>query len=209
MKKPDVDSIEGLSPAISIDQKTTSNNPRSTVGTVTEIYDYLRLIYARLGVPHCPICGRVIQKQTVDQIVDNIMELKEGTRIQILAPVVRGAKGEHKKVIENIRKEGFVRVIVDGTQYDLSTDEINLNKNELHDIYIIVDRLIMKKSIENRVSESTEIALKYGNGTMYIDIIKGDTLIYSSNYACPVHNIGFEEISPRIFSFNNPFRCMS
>ena len=162
MEKPDVESIEGLSPAISIDQKTTSRNPRSTVGTVTEIYDYLRLLYARIGVPYCPNCGRKIEKQTVDQIVDNILELEEGTRIQVLAPIVRGGKGEHVKLLENMQKEGFVRAIVDGVQYSLD-DDIKLEKTKKHDIDIIVDRLVIKKDIRNRLAESIETALNHLN----------------------------------------------
>ena len=204
MEKPDVESIEGLSPAISIDQKTTSKNPRSTVGTVTEIYDYLRLLYARIGVPYCPNCGRKIEKQTIDQIVDNVLELEEGTRIQILAPIIRGGKGEHVKLLENMQKEGFIRAIIDGTQYSLD-DEIKLEKNKKHDIDIVVDRLIVKEDIKNRLSESIETALKNTNGLVKVDIPGKEVKLFSTNYACPDCNISFEELSPRMFSFNNPY----
>ncbi len=204
MEKPDVESIEGLSPAISIDQKTTSKNPRSTVGTVTEIYDYLRLLYARIGVPYCPNCGRKIEKQTVDQIVDNVLELEEGTRIQILAPIVRGGKGEHVKLLENMQKEGFVRAIIDGEQYSLD-DEIKLEKTKKHDIDIIVDRLVVKEDIRNRLAESIETALKNTNGLVKVDIPSKETKLFSTNYACPDCGISFEELSPRMFSFNNPY----
>ena len=204
MEKPDVESIEGLSPAISIDQKTTSKNPRSTVGTVTEIYDYLRLLYARIGVPYCPNCGRKIEKQTVDQIVDSVMELEDGTRIQVLAPIVRGGKGEHVKLLESMQKEGFVRAFVDGQQYSLD-DEIKLEKTKKHDIDIIVDRLIVKEDIRNRLAESVETALKHANGLVKVDIPGGETKLFSTNYACPDCGISFEELSPRMFSFNNPY----
>ena len=204
MEKPDVESIEGLSPAISIDQKTTSKNPRSTVGTVTEIYDYLRLLYARIGVPYCPNCGRKIEKQTVDQIVDNVLELEEGTRIQILAPIIRGGKGEHIKLLENMQKEGFVRAIIDGELY-LLDDDIKLEKNKKHNIDIIVDRLIIKEDIRNRLAESIETALKNANGLVKVDIPDKETKLFSTNYACPDCNISFEELSPRMFSFNNPY----
>ena len=203
MEKPDVDSIEGLSPAISIDQKTTSKNPRSTVGTVTEIYDYLRLFYARIGIPHCPVCGRVIEQQTVDQMVDQIMALPEGSRIQILAPVVRGRKGEHKKEFENAKRSGFVRVRADGILYDLS-EEIKLEKNKKHNIEIVIDRLILKSDIRSRLSDSLESAMSVSGGLVLIDVQNGEELLFSQNYACPDHGISIEELSPRMFSFNNP-----
>ena len=200
MEKPDVDSIEGLSPAISIDQKTTSKNP---VGTVTEIYDYLRLLYARIGIPHCPICGRVIEQQTVDQMVDQIMALPEGARIQVLAPVVRGRKGEHKKEFENAKRSGFVRVRADGILYDLS-EEIKLEKNKKHNIEIVIDRLILKSDIRSRLSDSLESAMAVSGGLVLIDVLDGEELLFSQNYACPDHGISIEELSPRMFSFNNP-----
>ena len=203
MEKPDVESIEGLSPAISIDQKTTSKNPRSTVGTVTEIYDYIRLLYARIGVPYCPNCGKKIEKQTIDQIVDSVLSLEEGTRIQVLAPVIRGKKGEYTKLFQDLQKNGFVRVRVDGTIYDL-TDDIELARTKKHDIDIIVDRLVIKEDIRNRLAESIETALKYANNLVTIDIVGKQEVLYSSNYACPDCNISFEELSPRMFSFNNP-----
>ena len=205
MNKPNVELIEGLSPAIAIDQKTTSNNPRSTVGTVTEIYDYLRLLYARIGIPHCPICGRKIQKQSIDQIVDSVMKLDINTKIQVLAPIVRGKKGEHKNIIDDMQKQGFVRAKIDGKIYDLSFDEINLSKTKKHDIDIIVDRLVIKDGIRQRLSESVETAMKFTDNLVTIDIIGGKSHIYSGNYSCPEHNIGFEELSPRLFSFNNPY----
>ncbi len=204
MEKPDVESIDGLSPAISIDQKTTSKNPRSTVGTVTEIYDYIRLLYARIGIPYCPNCGRKIEKQTIDQIVDNVMELPEGTKFQVLSPVIRGKKGTHAKLLEDLQKEGFVRVIIDKDLYDLS-DNIELDKNLSHNIDIIVDRLVIKDEIKNRLTESIETAMKYSNSLVKIDIPGKEQKLYSSNYACPDCGIGFEELSPRMFSFNNPF----
>lgn len=204
MDKPDVDSIDGLSPAISIDQKTTSNNPRSTVGTVTEIYDYLRLLYARIGIPHCPVCGREIKKQTVDQIVDRIMELPEGTRIQLLAPIVRGRKGEYQKEFEQARKSGYVRVRVDGIVYDLS-EKITLEKNKKHAIEIIVDRLVIKPDIRSRLSDSLEIVLSLSGGLAEVDVIGGEEMLFSQNYACPDHGVSIEELSPRMFSFNNPY----
>ena len=204
MEKPDVEYIEGLSPAIAIDQKTTSKNPRSTVGTVTEIYDYLRLLYARIGVPHCPKCGQVIKQQTIDQIIDAIMELGEGTKIQVLAPVVRGKKGEFTKLIEDAKKDGFVRVRVDGTMYDLSEDEIQITKTKKHNIEIVVDRLVVKDSIKNRLSDSVETALKHANKLVLIDVIDGEEMLFSQNYACPDCGISIEELSPRMFSFNNP-----
>lgn len=204
MEKPKVESIEGLSPAISIDQKSTNRNPRSTVGTVTEIYDYLRLLYARIGIPHCPKCGRKVEKQTVDQMVDEIMALPERTKIQILAPVVSGRKGEHQKVFESARKSGFVRVIADGIQYDLS-DEIKLDKNKKHNIDIVVDRLIIKEGLEKRLTDSAETALKLANGIMDVDVADSDKLKFSQNFACANCGISIDEIEPRSFSFNNPF----
>ena len=204
MEKPNVESIEGLPPAISIDQKSTNRNPRSTVGTVTEIYDYFRLLYARIGVPHCPKCGKEIKKQTVDQMVDEIMGLPEGTRLQLLAPVVRGRKGEHTKLFEQAKRSGFVRVRVDGSLYEL-TEEIKLEKNNKHNIEIIVDRLVVKEGIEKRLSDSIESVLKLAEGLLYADIIDGEQLTFSQNFACPDCGISIDEIEPRIFSFNNPF----
>ena len=204
MEKPDVDSIEGLSPAISIDQKTTSKNPRSTVGTVTEIYDYLRLMYARIGIPHCPVCGREIRQQTVDEIVDKILELPEKTKFQVLAPVVRGRKGEHKKEFENARKAGFARVRVDGITYDLS-EKISLEKNIKHSIEIIVDRLVIKDGLKSRLAESIETAGNLTGGLIYIDVIDGEELHFSQSYSCPEHGVSVDELVPRMFSFNNPF----
>ena len=203
MEKPDVESIEGLSPAISIDQKTTSKNPRSTVGTVTEIYDYIRLLYARIGVPYCPICGKKIEKQSIDQIVDNIMKLEEGTRIQILAPVVRARKGEYTKLLQDLLKEGFVRAKIDGEVVELS-DDIKIDRKKKHNIDLIVDRLVVKPEIRSRLTESVEIALKHANNIVTVDIPgKGETL-YSQNYACPDCGFSFPELTPRMFSFNNP-----
>ncbi len=204
MEKPDVDSIEGLSPAISIDQKTTSKNPRSTVGTVTEIYDYLRLLYARVGIPHCPVCGKEIKQQTVDQIVDKIMELPERTKFQILAPIVRGRKGEYRKELEDLIKQGYARVRVDGIIYDLS-EQIKMDKNKKHNIEVIVDRLVMKEDIRSRLSDSIEIAGNLSGGLIIIDVIDGEELSFSQNYACPEHGVSMEELVPRMFSFNNPF----
>ncbi len=204
MDKPDVESIEGLSPAISIDQKTTSKNPRSTVGTVTEIYDYLRLLYARIGIPHCPVCGREIRRQTVDQIVDQICELDEGTRIQLLAPIVRGRKGEHAKELDRARKGGYVRVRIDGITYDLS-EEIKLEKNKKHNIEIIVDRLVMKDGIKPRLTDSLETVISLTGGLVGVDVIGGEELLFSQNYACPEHGVSIGELAPRMFSFNNPF----
>ena len=204
MEKPNVESIEGLSPAISIDQKTTSKNPRSTVGTVTEIYDYLRLLYARIGVPHCPVCGKEIRQQTVDQIVDKVKALGEGTKIQILAPIARGKKGEYQKELEGIRKHGFVRVRIDGIMYDLS-EKIKLEKNIKHNIEVVVDRLVVKPEIDSRLTDSIETAGKLTDGLVYIDVIDGEELHFSQNYACPEHNISIDELVPRMFSFNNPF----
>lgn len=204
MEKPDVESIDGLSPAISIDQKTTSKNPRSTVGTVTEIYDYIRLLYARIGVPYCPNCGKKIEKQTIDQIVDSIMELPEGTKIQILAPVIRGRKGEWQKLIADFGKEGFVRVRVDGQIYEI-TDDIEIDRKKKHNIDIIVDRLVIKPDIRNRLAESVETALKHANNLVSVDSQGIGEKLFSQNYACPDCGISFEELSPRMFSFNNPF----
>ena len=208
MEKPDVDSIDGLSPAISIDQKTTSKNPRSTVGTVTEIYDYLRLLFARVGIPHCPVCGREITQQTVDQIVDSIMELDEGTKFQVLAPIVRGRKGEYAKELENAKKSGFVRVRVDGIIYDL-TEKISMDKNKKHNIEIVIDRLIIKPDLHSRLADSIETAATLAGGIVIIDVIGGEELTFSQNYACPEHGISVEELSPRMFSFNNPFGACS
>lgn len=202
--KPDVDNIEGLSPAIAIDQKTTSKNPRSTVGTVTEIYDYLRLLYARVGVPHCPVCGREIRRQTVDQIADRVLSLDNGTKIQVLAPVIRGKKGEHKKELERAKKSGFARVRADGIIYDLSED-ISLEKNKKHTVEIVVDRLVIKDEIRSRLSDSIETAAKLTGGLVLINVIGGEDLTFSQNYACPEHGASIDELSPRMFSFNNPF----
>ena len=204
MEKPDVDSIEGLSPAISIDQKSTNRNPRSTVGTVTEIYDYMRLLYARVGIVHCPKCGREIKKQSVDQIVDQIMGLPERTKFQVLAPVVRGRKGEHVKVLESAKKSGYVRVRVDGIIYEL-TEDIKLEKNKKHNIEIVVDRLSVKEGMEKRLTESVETALALADGLAMIDVIDGETLNFSQSFACPDCGISVEEVEPRSFSFNNPF----
>lgn len=204
MEKPDVDYIEGLSPAISIDQKTTSKNPRSTVGTVTEIYDYLRLLYARIGIPHCPVCGREIKQQTIDQIVDRVMAIEEGTKIMVLAPVVRARKGEHVKEFEAARKSGYVRVRVDGLVYDLS-ETIKLEKNKKHTIEVIVDRLVIKQEIRSRLADSIETASGLSGGLIVINVVDGDDITFSQNYACPEHGISIEELTPRMFSFNNPF----
>lgn len=204
MEKPDLDSIEGISPAISIDQKTTSKNPRSTVGTITEIYDYFRLLFARVGIPHCPVCGREIKRQTVDDIVNQVMKLETGTKIQVLSPIVRGRKGEYAKEIADVKKSGFVRIRVDGSIYDLS-ETIKLNKNKKHNIEVIVDRLVMKDEIRSRVADSVETALKLAEGLVIIDVIGGEEQLYSQNYSCPDHGVSIGEISPRLFSFNNPF----
>ena len=203
MEKPDVDSIDGLSPAISIDQKTTSKNPRSTVGTVTEIYDYLRLLYARIGVPHCPVCNRVISQQTVDQITDTIMKLPKGTKLQLLAPIARGRKGQFAKEIESAVKSGFVRIRVDGITYDLS-EEIKIDKNKKHNIEIIVDRIVVKEGIEPRIADSLETVFRITGGLACADIIGGEEILFSQNYACPEHNISIGELEPVMFSFNNP-----
>ena len=204
MEKPDVESIEGLSPAISIDQKSTNHNPRSTVGTVTEIYDYFRLLYARIGIPHCPKCGKEIKKQTVDQMVDQVMALPEGTKIQLLAPVVRGRKGTHAKLFERAKKSGYVRVRVDGNLYELSED-IALDKNIKHNIEIIVDRLVVKPGIEKRMTDSVESVLSLAEGLLIVDIIGGEPMNFSQSFSCPDCGISIEEIEPRSFSFNNPF----
>ncbi len=211
MDKPDVEYIEGLSPAISIDQKTTSKNPRSTVGTVTEIYDYLRLIYARIGTPHCPVCGREISMETVDGIVDKVLKLPEGEKIQILAPLVRGKKGEHVKVLDSVRKSGYVRVRVDGNIYDLS-EEIKLDKNIKHSIEVIVDRLVINDSIRSRLADSVDTACNLSDGTVIVDVVGKNELLFSQKFACPEHGTCIEEMAPRSFSFNNPYgscpRCM-
>lgn len=204
MEKPDVDSIDGLSPAISIDQKTTSRNPRSTVGTITEIHDYLRLLYARIGIPHCPICGREIKQQTVDQIVDKILELETGSKLQILAPIIRGKKGEHLKEFDSARKSGYVRVRVDGNLYDLSED-ILLDKNKKHNIELVVDRLVVKEGIKSRLADSVETALNVAEGLVIADVIEGEEMLFSRDYACPDHGISIEKLEPNMFSFNNPF----
>ena len=204
MEKPNVESIEGLPPAISIDQKSTNRNPRSTVGTVTEIYDYFRLLYARIGIPHCPECGRAIAKQTIDQMVDTVMQLPEKTRIQILAPVVRGRKGQHEKLFEKAKKSGYVRVIVDGAQYELS-EEIALDKNIKHNIDIIIDRLVVKEGIEKRLTDSLENAFELTEGNAIVDVVDGEQMNFSQNFACPDCNVSIEEVEPRSFSFNNPF----
>ncbi|MGM0445274.1 MAG: excinuclease ABC subunit UvrA [Bacillota bacterium] len=204
MEKPKVEYIEGLSPAISIDQKSTSKNPRSTVGTVTEIYDYLRLLYARIGTPHCPVCGKEISSQTLDEIVDQVLELKNRTKIQILAPVIRGRKGEHDQVFAQARRDGFIRVKVDGESY-LIDDEIELDKNKKHDIEVVVDRIVIKDDIRERLADSVETALEYADGLVYVDIIDGETLTFSEKYACNEHGYNLEELTPRMFSFNSPY----
>lgn len=204
MDKPNVDSIDGLSPAISIDQKTTSKNPRSTVGTVTEIYDYLRLLYARIGIPHCPVCGKEIKQQTVDQIVDKVLSLPENTKIQVMAPIIKAKKGTHQKELDSARKSGYVRVRVDGNIYDLS-ETISLEKNIKHTIEIIIDRLVVKESIRSRLADSVELASKLASGTVLVVLQNGEEMLFSQNYACPEHGISIDELSPRMFSFNNPF----
>ena len=204
MEKPDVEKIEGLSPAISIDQKSTNRNPRSTVGTVTEIYDYFRLLYARIGIPHCPNCGRPIARQTVDQMVDQILALPEGTKIQLLAPVVRGRKGEHAKVLERAKRSGYVRVRIDGNLYDLS-EEIKLEKNIKHNIEIVVDRLVVKDGITARLTDSVENTLALAEGLLIVDVIGGEPMTFSQSFSCPDCGISVSEIEPRSFSFNNPF----
>ena len=204
MDKPDVDSIEGLSPAISIDQRSTSRNPRSTVGTITEVYDYLRLLYARVGKPHCPNCGKPISRQSIQQIVDQLLSLAEGTRLQILAPVIRGRKGEHRKVLEGIRKDGFVRIRVDGEPREV-TDEFDLDKNKKHTIEIVVDRIIIRPNITTRLTDSIETALRYGSGVVVVDVIGREELLFSENFACADCGISMEELTPRMFSFNSPY----
>ncbi|HOV70322.1 MAG TPA: excinuclease ABC subunit UvrA, partial [Clostridia bacterium] len=203
MEKPDVDYIVGLSPAISIDQKSTSHNPRSTVGTVTEIYDYLRLLYARIGIPHCPQCGRVIEQQTVDQMVDRVMALGEGARLIIMAPLVRGRKGEHTKLFEDIRKAGFIRARINGETVDL-TEEIKLDKSKKHTIEAVIDRIVVKGDKRSRIADSLETALKLGDGLAVIDA-EGEETVFSSLYSCPDCGIAIEELTPRLFSFNSPF----
>ncbi|MCD7770337.1 MAG: excinuclease ABC subunit UvrA, partial [Oscillospiraceae bacterium] len=205
MDKPDVDYIGGLSPAISIDQKTTSRNPRSTVGTVTEIHDYLRLLWAQIGIPHCPNCGREIRQQTIDQIVDQIMTLPDGTKMQLLAPVIRGRKGEHQKVFEDARHSGFVRVRVDGSIYDLA-ETISLEKNKKHTIEIVVDRLVMKPDIVRRLTDSAETAMALSGGVLHVELTGQEKeLTFSQNYACEECGISVEEMTPRLFSFNAPY----
>lgn len=204
MEKPNVESIEGLSPAISIDQKTTSKNPRSTVGTVTEIYDYLRLLYARIGIPHCPVCGKEIKQQTVDQIADKIMELEKGTKIQVMAPIVRGRKGEYVKEIDNIRKQGYVRIRIDGIMYDLS-EKIKLEKNKKHNIEVVIDRIVIKDEVRSRLADSIETAGALSGGVVFVDVSGQEEMHFSQNYACPEHGISIEDLNPRMFSFNNPF----
>src|SRR6059036_708855 len=203
MEKPDVDSIDGLSPAISIDQKTTSRNPRSTVGTVTEIYDYLRLLYARVGHPHCPICGRPIAGQSIEQIVDQVLQLPDGTRFTVNAPVVRDRKGEYKDIFEDLRREGFTRVKVDGEQ-KLLEDEIVLDKKFKHTIEVVVDRLVMKRDLRTRLTQSVETAAQLADGLVVADVIDGESTTFSENFACPEHGVGLPELEPRIFSFNSP-----
>ncbi|MEG1971801.1 MAG: excinuclease ABC subunit UvrA, partial [Oscillospiraceae bacterium] len=203
MDKPDVDSIEGLSPAISIDQKSTSNNPRSTVGTVTEIYDYLRLLYARVGIPHCPICGDPIFQQTVDQMTDQILALPQGTKIQVMAPVIRNRKGQHKTELENAKRQGYVRARIDGNLYELS-EEIELDKNKKHSIEVIVDRLKISDDIRARLTGSIETALSLTGSLVIINVIDGEDIMFSQSYSCPEHSISVEELSPQMFSFNNP-----
>ncbi len=208
MDKPDVEMIEGLSPAISIDQKTTSKNPRSTVGTVTEIHDYLRLLYARIGQPHCPVCGKPITSQTVDQMVDTIMEYPEGTKLMIMAPVVRQRKGEHVKILERIRKEGFTRVRVDGEIRLINEEEIKLDKKFKHTIEIVVDRIVVRPGQESRISEAAELAMREGDGLVVVQFIDKDwkeEKTFSTKLACPEHGISIEELEPRMFSFNSPF----
>ena len=204
MEKPDVENIEGLSPAISIDQKSTNRNPRSTVGTVTEIYDYMRLLYARIGIPHCPVCGKEIKKQTVDQMVDQILSMPEGTKIQLLAPVVRGRKGEHAKVLEHARKTGYVRIRIDGNLYEL-TEEIKLDKNIKHNIEIVVDRLVVKPGIEKRMTDSIETVMELADGLMTVDVVGGTPVNFSQSFSCPDCGVSVDEVEPRSFSFNNPF----
>ena len=205
MDKPDVESIEGLSPAISIDQKSTSNNPRSTVGTVTEIYDYLRLLFARIGVPHCPQCGDEIKPQSIDEIVDKIMALPEGSKIQIIAPIVRGQKGEFASVLNELKQEGFIRVRIDGEIYNLDEDDIELKKTQKHTIDVVVDRIIVKESAKSRLADSVQTALQKAGGLMAVDVNGEKELIFSEKLACAKCGLSFEELAPRIFSFNNPY----
>lgn len=205
MDKPNVEYIDGLSPAISIDQKSTSNNPRSTVGTVTEIYDYLRLLYARVGTPYCPNCGDEIKPQTIDEIVNSILKLGEGTKIQILAPIARGKKGEFSSTFEELRQEGFVRVKVDGEIFNLDEDEIKLAKTKKHDIFAVIDRIVVKESAQSRIADSVQIALKKADGVAVVDVVGAQEIIYSEKLACPKCNLSFEELAPRIFSFNAPY----
>ena len=205
MDKPDVEYIEGLSPAISIDQKTTSKNPRSTVGTITEIYDYLRLLYARVGIPHCPKCGKEISKQSVDQIVDKIISYGDKTKIQILAPIVRGRKGTHEKILENVKKNGFIRARIDGEMYDLTEEEVKLDKNKKHNIEAIIDRIVIKEDIEKRITDSIEMALKLADGLVIANIVGKEDILFSENFSCPDCSISIDELAPRLFSFNSPF----
>ncbi|KFX57519.1 excinuclease ABC subunit UvrA [Clostridium botulinum] len=205
MDKPDVEYIEGLSPAISIDQKTTSKNPRSTVGTITEIYDYLRLLYARVGIPHCPKCGKEISKQSVDQIVDKIISYGDKTKIQILAPIVRGRKGTHEKILENIKKNGFIRARIDGEMYDLTEEEVKLDKNKKHNIEAIIDRIVIKEDIEKRITDSIEMALKLADGLVIANVVGKEDILFSENFACPDCSVSIDELAPRLFSFNSPF----
>ncbi len=205
MDKPNVEYIEGLSPAISIDQKTTSKNPRSTVGTITEIYDYLRLLYARVGIPHCSKCGKEITKQSVDQIVDKIMGYGDRSKLQVLSPVVKGRKGTHEKILEHIKKSGFVRARIDGEIYDLTEEEVKLDKNKKHNIEAVIDRIVIKEGIEGRLTESVEASLKMGEGLVIISVIGGEETLFSENFACPDCGISIDELSPRLFSFNAPY----
>ncbi len=205
MNKPDVEKIEGLSPAISIDQKTTSKNPRSTVGTITEIYDYLRLLYARVGTPYCPKCGKEIKQQTIDQIVDKVMDLGERTKIQILAPVIRGRKGTHEKVLDDIKKKGFVRARIDGEIYELTEEEVKLDKNKKHNIEVVIDRIIVKEGIEGRLTDSLETALKLGESLVIVNVIGENDILFSEKFACPDCGISIGELEPRMFSFNAPY----
>lgn len=205
MDKPDVEYIEGLSPAISIDQKTTSKNPRSTVGTITEIYDYLRLLYARVGTPHCPKCGKEISQQSVDQIVDKVLSYGEKTKIQILAPMIRGRKGIHEKLLENIKKNGYIRARIDGEIYDLTEEEIKLDKNKKHNIEAVIDRIVIKEGIEGRLTESIEASLKMAEGLVIVNVVGKEDHLFSENFACPDCDISIGEIAPRMFSFNAPF----
>ena len=204
MDKPDVEYIDGLSPSISIDQKTTNRNPRSTVGTVTEIYDYLRLLFAKIGIPKCPICGTEIKSQSIDQMVDRVMKLEERSKIFVLAPVIRGKKGEHKKLLENIKIQGFVRAIIDDKEYEL-TEEIELDKNKKHNIDIVVDRLVVKEGIESRLTESLETAFKFSDSIVKVKVVDGEEILFSEKMSCPNGHISFDEIEPRTFSFNSPF----